>query len=306
MRILRKDLELMCKQEKKTLILNQEDVDKSRKECLLSLIGKVITNKPVNFFGVKNTMGMIWGQSEGLKVLEIEVAMKVGRSIGTVEDLSISETGSRKGHFFRVKANIYIQKPLKRGAKMKLGLGAQITVDIGAKHIERSKQRKEVPVNQPSNKSLNGASSQERNAFCNGLEGRDFKEMDIFHINHNKRNEGLDIGPKGMWPTRYWATKPQKTDTKKASQKVTKKRNFEESNDLTDVEIGCDYGFSKKSHVEGGTILHTPCAICHRWRRPAVNGPQWINETIGLELSGLGELPDNHQLKELCRFHPPI
>lgn len=48
-----------------------EDIKLSEDEYRRSLIGKVVTSKPVNLHGIKNTMGPLWGNPSGFKVIEI-------------------------------------------------------------------------------------------------------------------------------------------------------------------------------------------------------------------------------------------
>lgn len=49
-----------------------EDIKLSEDECRRSLIGKVVTSKPVNLHGIKNTTGPLWGNPSGFKVIELE------------------------------------------------------------------------------------------------------------------------------------------------------------------------------------------------------------------------------------------
>ncbi|KAH7841280.1 hypothetical protein Vadar_027865 [Vaccinium darrowii] len=51
--------------------LSGEDVKASEEECRTSLFGKVISQKAVNFSGLRSTMEMVWGNPKNFKVLEI-------------------------------------------------------------------------------------------------------------------------------------------------------------------------------------------------------------------------------------------
>lgn len=42
-----------------------------------------------------------------------------------------------------------------------------------------------------------------------------------------------------------------------------------------------------------------------RWRWPAESGPQWPDESFGMELSGCGDPLTIHQLKELSKLYSP-
>ena len=47
------------------------DADTGVQECQLSLVGKVIGEKIVNFVGVKNFVSSVWGYPRGLTVMEL-------------------------------------------------------------------------------------------------------------------------------------------------------------------------------------------------------------------------------------------
>ncbi|KAH7833675.1 hypothetical protein Vadar_008660 [Vaccinium darrowii] len=51
--------------------LSGEDVKASEEECRTSLFGKVISQKAVNFSGLRSTMEMVWGNPKNFKTLEI-------------------------------------------------------------------------------------------------------------------------------------------------------------------------------------------------------------------------------------------
>ncbi|KAH7843145.1 hypothetical protein Vadar_013178 [Vaccinium darrowii] len=139
--------------------LSGEDVKASEEECRTSLFGKVISQKAVNFSGLRSTMEMVWGNPKNFKALEIgngvyqfilpseadvirilngkpwffnnhflilerwnpkEVGLKLGSKLGYVDDVSLPATGSKKGKFVRVRAHVDINLPLKRGCMVRM------------------------------------------------------------------------------------------------------------------------------------------------------------------------------------------
>lgn len=57
--------------EQDDVILSQDDVVESEAECRSSLFGKVISQKPANLFGIKNTMEKVWGNPKNFRVLAV-------------------------------------------------------------------------------------------------------------------------------------------------------------------------------------------------------------------------------------------
>ncbi|KAG5548319.1 hypothetical protein RHGRI_013877 [Rhododendron griersonianum] len=49
----------------------EDDIKLSEAECRRSLIGKVVSSKMANLHGIRNTMGPLWGNPSGFKVVEI-------------------------------------------------------------------------------------------------------------------------------------------------------------------------------------------------------------------------------------------
>ncbi|KAH7847153.1 hypothetical protein Vadar_022585 [Vaccinium darrowii] len=61
----------LTEEEQSEVKLLDDDVTASEAECRTSLFGKIISQKPVNFGGLKTTMGLIWGNPKDFRVLEI-------------------------------------------------------------------------------------------------------------------------------------------------------------------------------------------------------------------------------------------
>ncbi|KAH7840407.1 hypothetical protein Vadar_016441 [Vaccinium darrowii] len=182
--------------EQNEVALFEEDVKASENECRSSLFGKIISQKPANLTGLKNTMGLIWGNPKNFRVIEVgkdlykfilpsevdvirilnskpwffnnhflnlerwnpkllphqycfdftstwvqiwglpiqymsmEVGLKLGTKLGTVEDVSIPITGSKDGRFIRVKVYVNITLPLKRGCMVKLASSKPFWVEF--------------------------------------------------------------------------------------------------------------------------------------------------------------------------------
>lgn len=53
------------------ILLSHDDVVESMAECHTSLLGKVISQKPPNLVGLKNTMEMVWGNPKNFRVLAV-------------------------------------------------------------------------------------------------------------------------------------------------------------------------------------------------------------------------------------------
>ncbi|KAH7847853.1 hypothetical protein Vadar_030939 [Vaccinium darrowii] len=109
--------------ESKEVTILEEDIKLSEAECHRSLIGKVVTSKTVNLHGIKNTMAPLWGNPTGFKVLEIgenlfqfvfgleedllrvlavEVGMKIGKSMGEFMEIDMPVSGHREGRLMRI------------------------------------------------------------------------------------------------------------------------------------------------------------------------------------------------------------
>ncbi|KAG5525263.1 hypothetical protein RHGRI_031816 [Rhododendron griersonianum] len=62
---------VLTNDEEEAVVLDVEDFNISRQECLRSAVGKVITQKGVNLGGLKASMELAWGYPKGLKVMEV-------------------------------------------------------------------------------------------------------------------------------------------------------------------------------------------------------------------------------------------
>ncbi|KAF7143851.1 hypothetical protein RHSIM_Rhsim05G0174100 [Rhododendron simsii] len=62
---------VLTNNEEEAVVLDDEDFNISRQECLRSAMGKVITQKGVNLGGLKASMDLAWGYPKGLKVMEV-------------------------------------------------------------------------------------------------------------------------------------------------------------------------------------------------------------------------------------------
>ncbi|KAH7855950.1 hypothetical protein Vadar_030910 [Vaccinium darrowii] len=61
----------LTSEEQSEVTLVQDDVKFSEEECRSSLFGKIISQKPVNFSGLRTTMGLIWGSPKNFRVIEV-------------------------------------------------------------------------------------------------------------------------------------------------------------------------------------------------------------------------------------------
>lgn len=61
----------LTRAEEKEITIHGEDIKLSEAECRLSLIEKVVSSKPVNLHGIRNTMAPLWGNPAGFKVTEV-------------------------------------------------------------------------------------------------------------------------------------------------------------------------------------------------------------------------------------------
>lgn len=51
--------------------LEASEISQCKQECERSLMCKVWENKPMNFIGLRNTLGQLWCQKRELKVIEL-------------------------------------------------------------------------------------------------------------------------------------------------------------------------------------------------------------------------------------------
>ncbi|KAH7851261.1 hypothetical protein Vadar_009169 [Vaccinium darrowii] len=61
----------LTEEEQSEIALLSEDVKASKEECRTSIFGKIISQKAVNFSGLRSTMEMVWGYPKNFRVLEI-------------------------------------------------------------------------------------------------------------------------------------------------------------------------------------------------------------------------------------------
>ncbi|KAH7863457.1 hypothetical protein Vadar_017734 [Vaccinium darrowii] len=61
----------LTSEEQSEVTLIQDDVKFSEEECRSSLFGKIISQKPVNFSGLRTTMGLVWGNPKNFRVIEV-------------------------------------------------------------------------------------------------------------------------------------------------------------------------------------------------------------------------------------------
>ncbi|KAH7855681.1 hypothetical protein Vadar_027590 [Vaccinium darrowii] len=58
-------------EEKGEILLSHDDVVESKAECRISLLGKVISQKPPNLVGLRNTMEKVWENPKNFRVLAV-------------------------------------------------------------------------------------------------------------------------------------------------------------------------------------------------------------------------------------------
>ncbi|KAH7847981.1 hypothetical protein Vadar_032357 [Vaccinium darrowii] len=58
-------------EEQGEILLSHDDVVESVAECRSSLFGKVISQKPPNLVGLRNTMEKVWGNPKDFRVLAV-------------------------------------------------------------------------------------------------------------------------------------------------------------------------------------------------------------------------------------------
>ncbi|XP_070057657.1 uncharacterized protein [Nicotiana tomentosiformis] len=126
---------ILSEEETNAVALDFPDIQSSMKDCEVSLLGKVISDKKANFQGVKNSMLLAWGNPAGWKVwkksilvwniplhwMSKDVGRKIGHALGGAVDIVIPETGSREGRHMRLKVMMNINKPLLREKLINLG-----------------------------------------------------------------------------------------------------------------------------------------------------------------------------------------
>ncbi|KAH7855520.1 hypothetical protein Vadar_025770 [Vaccinium darrowii] len=61
----------LTSEEDEAVELLPEDFKASKLECLLSVMGKIITQKGINLGGLKAAMEIAWGYPKGFKVMEV-------------------------------------------------------------------------------------------------------------------------------------------------------------------------------------------------------------------------------------------
>ncbi|OIT33204.1 hypothetical protein A4A49_07227 [Nicotiana attenuata] len=62
---------ILTEEEKEAVAIEFPDIQASMKECEISLLSKVISDKKVNFHGIRSAMTLAWGNPRGLQVKEI-------------------------------------------------------------------------------------------------------------------------------------------------------------------------------------------------------------------------------------------
>ncbi|KAH7861017.1 hypothetical protein Vadar_020663 [Vaccinium darrowii] len=62
---------VLSKEEEEEIVLSVEDVQISKKECQLSVLGKIIAYKSVHLGGLKAAMEIAWGFPKAFRVLEV-------------------------------------------------------------------------------------------------------------------------------------------------------------------------------------------------------------------------------------------
>ncbi|KAJ1415430.1 Zinc knuckle CX2CX4HX4C [Sesbania bispinosa] len=92
------------------IIYDEEDVADGVESCSRSLIGRIITQKPIHVNSLQNALMGIWCNPKGTK----KIGIKVGACLGKVMDSEIYENRER-GTYIRLLVEINNQKPLLTG-----------------------------------------------------------------------------------------------------------------------------------------------------------------------------------------------
>ncbi|GMN29722.1 hypothetical protein TIFTF001_051734 [Ficus carica] len=99
-------------------------IEKGRKEARFGLMGKVLSSKPFNKGSVMSTMTKLWDADGDLSV---QIGEKIGNGIGKFLDVDTDRNGRCPGMFMRLRVQIDVSKPLRRGAMVQLGCnGAKV------------------------------------------------------------------------------------------------------------------------------------------------------------------------------------
>ncbi|KAF7150451.1 hypothetical protein RHSIM_Rhsim02G0103600 [Rhododendron simsii] len=104
------------------ILLSPDAIVESMVECYTSLLGKVISQKPPNLVGLKNTMEMVWGNLKNFCVLAVgerDVGFKLGLRFVDMDEVVIPLLHNRDGRFLRICTSLNVTQPVKRGCMVK-------------------------------------------------------------------------------------------------------------------------------------------------------------------------------------------
>ncbi|KAK6128721.1 hypothetical protein DH2020_037529 [Rehmannia glutinosa] len=145
----------LTEDEKLGIALEENDVVSSNEECQRSLFGAIHGIKKANYLGLKSTMTHIWPLQENFVLFLIlkdwvegnveqdmnfslvdvwiqiwdlphnwistETGLRIGKMFHSMSDIYIPDSGSVKGRHIKILVAINLNKPLLRGASIKLG-----------------------------------------------------------------------------------------------------------------------------------------------------------------------------------------
>ncbi|KAK9272680.1 hypothetical protein L1049_003057 [Liquidambar formosana] len=116
---------LMAEEEDDLFTINDSTRDKLE-DCKFSLLGKVLTEKAFNKRAARTTIRLAWGVGEEGK----KVGEEIGQRIGELIEVDGRESNEEQGKFLRVRVNVPIAKPLRRGGRILLHNGERVWVDF--------------------------------------------------------------------------------------------------------------------------------------------------------------------------------
>uniref|UniRef100_A0A7N2LZG8 DUF4283 domain-containing protein n=1 Tax=Quercus lobata TaxID=97700 RepID=A0A7N2LZG8_QUELO len=127
----------------------EEDIDIANisspeifEECSLSLFGRLLLNCHQNLRALKNTLKAAWKMGSDLRIVEIwdlpfenmteEIGKDIGSKIGRVLEVDKRAMQVDQAKFLRMRVEVPIDKPLRRGRYVKNEEGGRYWVDFRA------------------------------------------------------------------------------------------------------------------------------------------------------------------------------
>nr|POE67230.1 hypothetical protein CFP56_71195 [Quercus suber] len=130
----------LTKEEEEDIVIANSISSGIFEECSLSLFGRLLSDRHQNLRALKNTLKAAWKMGFDLRIVEIwglpfenmteDIGRDIGSKIGRVLEVDKRAIQADQAKFLRIRVEVQIDKPLRRGGYVKNDEGGRFWVDF--------------------------------------------------------------------------------------------------------------------------------------------------------------------------------